>query len=63
LWSATFYTAAIILIIMTLTIRESATSWRESGGWSYWVCIALCCVELVLTLLILVSYVSYDARR
>jgi hypothetical protein len=58
-----FYLALLSLTIMVFTVRTDVTTWLANKDDSYWACVIISLVQILLTCLVGVSFVAYDFRK
>jgi len=57
-----FFVALAVLVLMLLTVQASETTWRQDSAWSYWTCVGLCVLQVLVVLSILVGFLCKDFR-
>jgi len=57
-----FFMALAVLVLMLLTVKASEATWRQDSAWSYWTCVGLCALQVLVVLSILVGFLCKDFR-
>eukprot|EP00873_Tetraselmis_striata_P017307 jgi/Tetstr1/437571/TSEL_026243.t1 len=46
-----FFMALAVLVLMLLTVKASEATWRQDSAWSYWTCVGLCALQVLVLLI------------